>query len=73
MCDEICEQIRKDYSQAKKKEDFDLILKKYNIKMLKNGKLVSALRVKLDIKKAIIRMKMYEYDDSFDYDCFISK
>ena len=41
--------------------------------MLKNGKLVSALRVKLDIKKAIIRMKMYEYDDSFDYDCFISK
>jgi len=73
MCDEICEQIRKDYSQAKKKEDFDFILKKYNIKMLKNGKLVSALRVKLDIKKAIIRMKMYEYDDSFDYDCFISK
>ena len=73
MCDEICEQIRKDYSQAKKKEDFDLILKKYNIKLLKNGKLVSALRVKLDIKKAIIRMKMYEYDDSFDYDCFISK
>ena len=73
MCDEICEEIRKDYSQAKKKEDFDLILKKYNIKMLKNGKLVSTLRVKLDIKKAIIRMKMYEYDDSFDYDCFISK
>ena len=73
MCDEICEQIRKDYSQAKKKEDFDLILKKYNIKMMKDGKLVSALRVKLDIKKAIIRMKMYEYDDSFDYDCFISK
>ena len=33
MCDEICEQIRKDYSQAKKKEDFDLILKKYNIKI----------------------------------------
>lgn len=73
MCDEICEQIRKDYSQAKKKEDFDLILKKYNIKMMKDGKLVSALRVKLDIKKAIIRMKMYEYDDSFDYDCFINK
>tara|TARA_B100000424_G_C22707476_1_gene385358 strand:- start:335 stop:592 length:258 start_codon:yes stop_codon:yes gene_type:complete len=68
--DDCIHEIKQDYMNAITKNDFDNILKKYNIKMLKNNKKVSPLRVKLDIKKAIIRMAFYEYNDTFDYDAF---
>lgn len=69
--DERCDSIKEAFNAAKKKEDFDLILKTYNIKMRKAGKIASAARVKLPVKKAIIRMAFYEPDDMFDYDRYM--
>lgn len=71
--DETCKNIKSAYQTAIKKSDFDTILTTYNIKMKKNNRLVSALRVTLPIKKAIIRMAFYEPDDIFDYDRYIQK
>jgi len=66
------ESIKQDYQNATIKDDFDAILRKYDIKMLKNNKRVSPLRVKLDIKKRIIRMSFQDPDDVFDYDAFVN-
>ena len=53
---------------AKKKDDYDNILKKFNIKIKKNNKEASALYTTLDIKKKIIKMAIDEPEDVFDYD-----
>jgi len=65
--------IKEEYEKAKLKADFDVILKKYNIKMKKKDKIVSSLYVPLYVKRAIIRMAFYEYGDIFDYDTFIKQ
>lgn len=56
------------HKNAKKKEDYDFILKKFNIKCKKNGKLLSALYLKLNVKKKIIKMSVDDPEDVFDYD-----
>ena len=53
---------------AKKKEDYDNILKKFNIKIKKNNKEASSLYTNLNIKKKIIKMAINEPEDVFDYD-----
>ena len=69
--DQRCETLKHAFKIAKKKEEFDVILKTYKIKMGRNGKMVSALRMKLPLKKALIRMTFYEPNDIFDYDSYI--
>lgn len=61
-----------EYMEATEKKDYDLILKKYNLKMRKNNKTVSPMRVKLEVKKAIIRMAFNDPLDIFDYDSFVN-
>ena len=69
----ITNEIKILFKQAKMKKDFDFIIKKYNIKMLRKNKLVSPLREKMIIKKAIISFKINEPEDIFYYDTFITK
>lgn len=72
MDDDLCETIKMEYMEATEKKDYDLILKKYNLKMRKNNKTVSPMRVKLEVKKAIIRMAFNDPLDIFDYDSFVN-
>ena len=72
MDDDLCETIKMEYMEATEKKDYDLILKKYNLKMGKNNKTVSPMRVKLEVKKAIIRMAFNDPVDIFDYDSFVN-
>lgn len=72
MDDDLCESIKTEYMEATEKKDYDLILKKYNLKMRKNNKTVSPMRVKLEVKKAIIRMAFNDPLDIFDYDSFVN-
>ena len=72
MDDDLCESIKMEYMEATEKKDYDLILKKYNLKMRKNNKTVSPMRVKLEVKKAIIRMAFNDPLDIFDYDKFVN-
>ena len=65
--------IKEEYEKAKLKANFDVILKKYNIKMKKKDKIVSSLYVPLYVKRAIICMAFHEYGDIFDYDTFIKQ
>jgi len=65
--------IKEEYEKAKLKVDFDVILKKYNIKIKKKDKIVSSLYVSLYAKRAIVRMAFYEYGDIFDYDIFMKR
>ena len=58
------------YNSAKKKEDYDFIIKKFNIKCKKNNKIASCLYLKLPEKKKIIKMSFEEPEDIFDYDYF---
>jgi hypothetical protein len=66
------EEISKLFKVAKKKQDLDNILKKFNIKVIKNKKPSSSLYEKMDIKKRIIRFAINEPEDMFDLDHFIS-
>uniref|UniRef100_A0AB39JFQ8 Uncharacterized protein n=1 Tax=Florenciella sp. virus SA2 TaxID=3240092 RepID=A0AB39JFQ8_9VIRU len=58
---------------ANKKEDYDFILKKFNIKCKRNGKILSSLYLKLDVKKKIIKMATEDPEDVFDYDFYMNK
>ena len=40
--------------------------------MRKNNKIVSPMRVRLEVKKAIIRMAFNDPLDIFDYDSFVN-
>ena len=72
MDDDLYETIKMEYMEATEKKDYDLILKKYNLKMRKNNKIVSPMRVRLEVKKAIIRMAFNDPLDIFDYDKFVN-
>ena len=66
--DKKVNKIKELVKQARKKQDYDNILKKFNIKIKKNNKEVSSLYTTLDIKKKIIKMAIDEPEDVFDYD-----
>tara|TARA_B100000963_G_C22597321_1_gene658499 strand:+ start:616 stop:951 length:336 start_codon:yes stop_codon:yes gene_type:complete len=56
---------------AKMKKDYDNIILKYNIKITRKNKIVSPIREKIIIKKAIINFKINEPEDVFDYDTYM--
>lgn len=62
--------IKKEFIVSKKKADYDNILKKYNIKIMKNGKVSSPMQMKLEVKRKIIRFAIEEPEDIFDYDYY---
>lgn len=70
MIEKRVNSIRTLYKDAKVKKDYDLILKKFNIKVLKNGKTVTPMYFKIDLKKKIIEFAMYEPEDIFDLDSY---
>ena len=55
---------------SKKKADLDNILKKFDIKIKKNGKIVTPMRENMDMKRRIIRFVINEPDDLFDIDSY---
>lgn len=60
-------------SSAKRKDDLDFILKKFNIKCIKNKKPSSPMSLKMDVKRKIIKMSITEPEDVFDYDFYSQK
>lgn len=67
----MTDEIKKLMASASRKDDYDTILRKFNIKMVKNKKIVSPLREKIPMKKRIIQFKLHEPEDIFDMDCFL--
>ena len=61
------------FDNAKYRTDYDNIIKKFNIKIIKNGKNVSPISLKMDIKKKIISFNINEPEDIFNYDVFSKK
>lgn len=59
------------YNKSKSKADLDFILKRFNMKCMKNNKKSSPMTLKMDIKHKIIIMSIHEPEDIFDYDYFI--
>jgi hypothetical protein len=59
------------YKTAKSKRELDFILKRFNIKCIKNGKKSSAMGLKKNIKHKIIIMSITEPSDIFDYGFYI--
>lgn len=55
---------------SKKKADLDKILTKFDIKILKNGKIINPKNEKMDMKRRIIRFAINEPDDLFDIDSY---
>ena len=70
MVEKRVNDIQKMYKDAKQKKDYDLILKKFNIKVLKNGKKVTPLYFKIELKKKIIEFSIYEPEDIFDLNSY---
>ena len=66
------DEIEKLFANASRKDDYDMILRKFNIKIVKNKRLVSALREKIPMKRRIILFKLHEPEDIFDMDCFLN-
>lgn len=58
------------YKSANTKADLDFILKRYNMKCIKNGKKSSPMTLKISIKCKIIQMAIDEPSDTFDYDYY---
>uniref|UniRef100_A0A6C0KY82 Uncharacterized protein n=1 Tax=viral metagenome TaxID=1070528 RepID=A0A6C0KY82_9ZZZZ len=63
-------EITKLFQQATKKDDLDFILRRFNLKCIKNNKKRSPIGLKMAIKYKIIKMAIQEPDDIFDYDYF---
>lgn len=59
------------FHKATKKEDLDIILKKFSLKYIKNKNKRSPMALKIEIKKKIIQMAIDEPEDLFDYDHWI--
>lgn len=59
------------YNKSKTKSDLDFILKRFNIKCIRNNKKSSPMTFKMDIKHRIIIMSIEEPEDIFDYDYFV--
>ena len=49
--------IKKEFIVSKKKADFDNVLKKYKIKIMKNGKISSPMQLKMDVKKKLLKWR----------------
>ena len=60
------------FDNAKYRTDYDNIIKTFNIKIIKNGKKVSPISLKMDIKK-IISFNINEPEDIFNYDIYMQK
>ena len=58
------------FKKAQRKTDLDFILKRFNIKCIKNKKNSSPMILKMAIKRKIIKMAIEEPEDIFDYDVF---
>ena len=67
----MIDEIKKLFTSASRKDDYDMILRKFNIKIIKNKRTVSALREKIPMKKKIIQFKLHEPEDIFDMDSFL--
>lgn len=63
-------EITKLFQQATKKDDLDFILRRFNLKCIKNNKKCSPIGLKMAIKCKIIKMAIHEPDDIFNYDYF---
>ena len=61
------------FDNAKKRTDYDKIIRTFNIKIKKNGSNVSPIPLKMNIKRKIIQFVIHEPEDIFDYDHYISK
>ena len=61
-------EIKSLFHQESKKDDLDIILKKFSLKYIKNKKKRSPMALKVEIKKKIIKMAIDEPEDLFDYD-----
>ena len=63
-------EITKLLQTATKKDDLDFILRRFNLKCIKNDKKCSPIYLKMAIKYKIIKMAIQEPDDIFNYDYF---
>lgn len=70
--EERIDNIKKDLVEASKTIDYDKLLKKYNIKIIRNGKKSSPLYNKTSKmeKIKILKMAIYEPEDIFNYDFY---
>jgi len=58
------------FKNATTKNDFDFILRKFNIKCIRNNKKLSPIPLKNEIKYKIIKMAIEEPEDVFNYDYY---
>lgn len=58
------------FKTATTKNDFDFILRKFNIKCIRNNKKLSPIPLKKEIKYKIIQMAIDDPADVFDYDYY---
>ena len=70
VIEKLVESIKADFQVAKKKKDYDDILKKYKIKVIRNKKKASPMQEKVDMKKKIIQFAIHEPEDYFDLDVY---
>jgi len=63
-------EMRKKLKLARKGEDYNKILREYNIKCIRDNKKLSPIPLKMNIKEKIIKMAIDDPDDVFDYDFF---
>jgi len=69
--DIIIQQIKKDKNEQ---IDNNIILKKYNIKVKYQNNIICASKINSNnVKNKIIKMKIEEFDDIFDYDFYIKR
>lgn len=60
-----------DYKNAKKVTELNDIIKKYSIKVIKDGKPSSCMNLNKELKKRIIEFTTHEPEDIFDYSQYI--
>lgn len=69
----IVKKMKHMFHNAKYRSDYDNIIKIFNIKIIKNGREVSPISLKMDIKKKIISFNINEPEDIFNYDIYMKK
>ena len=69
----IVKKMKHMFDNAKYRTDYDNIIKTFNIKIIKNGKKVSPISLKINIKKKIISFNINEPEDIFNYDIYMQK
>ena len=73
VIDNIVNKLNEEYKNAKNKKDLDDILKKYEIKVIRNKKRASPMQEKIAIKRRIIEFTIHEPEDIFDIDFYKNK